>query len=97
MAPDTETQEHLDDRVAVHPRMGRVEAHRRQCGPGRFATGIRNTYYLRFLARVLEEKHYAESNAEAASVWEDFRREAIRELIYGDGQRMGSLVAMSRN
>ena len=38
-----------------------------------------DAYYFRLLARALEEQHYAESDAEAAIVWEDFRREAIKE------------------
>jgi len=44
-----------------------------------------DAYYFRLLAKVLEEDHNAEGYAEAASLWSDFRREAIKENWFAAG------------
>jgi hypothetical protein len=44
-----------------------------------------DAYFYRLLARSLEEAGYVEGSAEAVIVWEQFRREAIRERWFAAG------------
>jgi len=44
-----------------------------------------DAYYFRLLARGLEDRHSEEDCAEAATVWADFRREAIKEKWFAPG------------
>ncbi len=51
-----------------------------------------DAYYFRLLARSLEEQRCAEGTAEAAIVWQDFRRQAIKEKWFAaDGLEDGAL------
>jgi hypothetical protein len=44
-----------------------------------------DAYYFRLLARALEENHNVDDYAEAAAIWVDFRREAIKENWFPTG------------
>jgi hypothetical protein len=44
-----------------------------------------DAYYFRLLARTLEDQHHMDAYAEAAVVWSDFRREALKEKWFIPG------------
>ena len=44
-----------------------------------------DAYYFRLLARALEDNHNVNDYAEAAAVWVDFRREALKENWFAPG------------
>ena len=74
---DKQTRERLRKHIAVRAGMQHLNhtaVHKALDGIPRW-----DAYYFRLLARSLEDQRTAESSAEAAIVWEDFRREALRE------------------
>jgi hypothetical protein len=80
---DRETRERLRQHIGVRAGMQHLNPaaiHTALGGSTRW-----DAYYLRLLARSLEEQRYAESTAEAAIVWEDFRRQAIKEKWFAAG------------
>jgi hypothetical protein len=87
---DAEMRDRLRQHIAVRAGMQHLQ-------PTAVNAALRGSprwdaYYFRLLARALEEQHFAESNAEAAIVWEDFRREAIKENWFAaDGLEDGVL------
>ncbi len=87
---DKETRERLRQHIAVRAGMQHLDpsaVHAALGGSPRW-----DAYYFRLLARALEELRYAESTAEAAIVWEDFRRQAIKENWFAaDGLEDGVL------
>ncbi len=54
----------------------------------------RDATWFRLLARALEENHTAESDAEAALVWEDFRAAAIKEKWFAAGGLEDGVLAL---
>jgi len=54
----------------------------------------RDATYFRLLARALEENHTAESDAEAALVWEDYRAAAIKENWFAVGGVEDGVLAL---
>jgi hypothetical protein len=53
-----------------------------------------DAYYYRLLARSLEDQHNVDDYAEAASVWADFRREAIKENWFAAGGLEDGVLAL---
>jgi hypothetical protein len=53
-----------------------------------------DAYYYRLLARTLENEQHLEGYAEAAIVWEDFRREAIKEHWFAGGSLEDGVLAL---
>ncbi len=53
-----------------------------------------DAYYYRLLARALETQQYVEGCAEASIVWEDFRREAIKENWFAAGSLEDGVLAL---
>jgi hypothetical protein len=53
-----------------------------------------DAYYFRLLARALEEQPFPESDAEAVLVWDDFRREAIKEGWFAAGGLEDGVLAL---
>jgi hypothetical protein len=53
-----------------------------------------DAYYYRLLARTLENGQHLEGYAEAAIVWEDFRREAIKEHWFAGGSLEDGVLAL---
>lgn len=53
-----------------------------------------NAYYFRLLARTLEDQQTLEAYAEAATVWADFRREAIKETWFAAGGLQDGVLAL---
>jgi len=53
-----------------------------------------DAYYYRLLARTLENEQHFEGYAEAAIVWEDFRREAIKEHWFAAGSLEDGVLAL---
>jgi hypothetical protein len=50
--------------------------------------------YFRLLARTLEEQQFVEGRAEAAIVWEDFRREALKENWFAAGGLVDGILSL---
>ncbi|MGC9225309.1 MAG: tetratricopeptide repeat protein [Terracidiphilus sp.] len=74
---DAALRERLRQHIAVRCIMQHIP---RQAADGALGGPPRlDAYFYRLLARSLEDAGYAESSAEAVIVWEEFRREAIRE------------------
>jgi hypothetical protein len=55
---------------------------------------LRDATWFRLLARALEDNHTAESDAEAALVWEDFRAAAIKENWFAAGGVEDGVLAL---
>jgi hypothetical protein len=53
-----------------------------------------NAYYFRLLARALEDQQNLDAYAEAATVWADFRREAIKENWFAAGSLEDGVLAL---
>ena len=53
-----------------------------------------NAYYFRLLARALEDQQNLDAYAEAAAVWADFRREAIKENWFAAGSLEDGVLAL---
>ncbi|EQD27840.1 hypothetical protein B1A_21532, partial [mine drainage metagenome] len=53
-----------------------------------------NAYYFRLLARALEDQQNLDAYAEAAAVWADFRREAIKENWFAAGGLEDGVLAL---
>ena len=53
-----------------------------------------DAYYFRLLARALEDQHNIDDYAEAASIWADFRREAIKENWFAPGGLEDGVLAL---
>ncbi len=80
---DAGIRERLRQHIAIRSLMQRVPPTAIHATIG--GAPRKDAYYYRLLALVLEDKRHAESSAEAALVWEEFRREAIRENWFADG------------
>jgi hypothetical protein len=53
-----------------------------------------DAYYFHLLARALEDQHNVDDYAEAASIWADFRREAIKENWFAPGGLEDGVLAL---
>ena len=53
-----------------------------------------NAYFFRLLARIAEERHSAESSAEAVFAWEEFRRRAILERWFAAGSLEDGVLSL---
>ncbi len=89
---DAKLRERLRQHILVRGGMLRVPLPSMQTALG--GRVLEDAYYLRLLARALEEKRTAEADAEAAMVWEKFRAEAIKENWFAAGGLEDGVLAL---
>ena len=89
---DAATRERLRQHMAVRSALLDIDQRAFKAAAGGAARW--DAYYFRLMARGLEDRRSVEDSAEAAAVWSDFRREAIKEKWFAPGGLEDGVLAL---